>query len=109
MSTCVRRVLTLAQALRDFILSHCVVHADETPVSLLAPRRGKTKRAYVWVYRTTNYVAQRAVFYDFCTSRGAVHPRRVLQGFEGTLVTHGLQTEFQNSTTALVCKMRKFT
>ena len=30
-----------------------VVHADETPVSLLAPGSGKTKRAYVWVYRTT--------------------------------------------------------
>jgi hypothetical protein len=53
----------------------------------LAPGRGKTRRAYVWVYRTTNFVAQRAVLFDFCTGRGGEHPRRVLQGFSGTLVS----------------------
>jgi transposase len=58
---CGVRLAPLADALKGFILSHGVIHADETPVSLLAPGRGKTKRAYVWVYRTTNFVAQRAV------------------------------------------------
>ncbi len=101
------RLLPLAQALLKFILGHAVVHADETPVSVLAPGRGKTKKAYVWVYRTTNYVAPRAVFYDFCTSRGAEHPNRVLKGFEGTLVTdaysgyHALQS--QNGITTALC------
>ena len=84
---CGVRLAPLAQALKQFILSHAVVHADETPVQLLAPGRGKTKKAYVWVYRTTNFVPQRAVLFDFCTSRGGEHPRRVLQDFEGTLVT----------------------
>lgn len=60
---------------------------DETPVSLLAPGRGKTKKAYVWVYRTTNFVAQRAVFYDFCKDRSGENPRRVLVDFGATLVT----------------------
>lgn len=27
-------------------------------MSLLAPGKGKTKRAYAWVYRTTNFVAR---------------------------------------------------
>ena len=84
---CGVRLKPLAEALRAFIVSHAVVHADETPVSLLAPGRGKTKKAYVWVYRTTNFVAQRAVWFDFCTSRGGEHPRRVLQDFKGTLVS----------------------
>lgn len=84
---CGVRLAPLAQALKQFILSHAVVHADETPVRLLAPGRGKTKRAYVWVYRTTNFVSQRAVLFDFCTSRGGEHPGRVLQAFRGTLVT----------------------
>ena len=83
---CGVRLTPLADALRDFILSHSVIHADETPVSLLAPGKGKTKRAYVWVYRTTNFVAQRAVLFDFTASRAGEHPRRVLQGFCGTLV-----------------------
>ena len=88
---CGVRLTPLAEALRDFILKHSVIHADETPVALLAPGHGKTKRAYVWVYRTTNFVAVngkgRAVLFDFTTSRAGEHPRRVLQGFTGTLVT----------------------
>jgi transposase len=84
---CGVRLRPLADALRDFILGHSVIHADETPVSLLAPGKGKTKRAYVWVYRTTNFMAQRAVLFDFTLNRGGENPRRVLQGFDGTLVT----------------------
>ena len=96
---CAVRLAPLAEALRKFILGHAVVHADETPVALLAPGRGKTRRAYLWVYRTTNFVAQRAVLFDFCASRAGEHPQRMLQGFSGTLVTddysgyHGLQAQ----------------
>ena len=54
---CGVRLRPLAEALREFILGHDVVHADETPIKLLAPGKGKTSRAYVWVYRTTNFVA----------------------------------------------------
>lgn len=104
---CGVRLAPLAAALKQFILGHAVVHADETPVQLLAPGRGKTKRAYVWVYRTTNFVAQRAVLFDFCTSRGGEHPQRVLQEFKGTLVTddysgyHRLQS--QGAITGALC------
>ena len=60
-------------------------------MALLAPGRGKTKKAFVWVYRTTNFVTVhgkgRAVLYDFTLSRSGEHPRRVLGAFSGTLVT----------------------
>jgi len=85
--TCGVRLAPVASALREFILGHRVIHADETPVALLAPGKGKTHRAYVWVYRTTDFVAQRAVWFDFCRSRGGEHPRRVLQNWRGTLVS----------------------
>jgi transposase len=103
---CGVRLTPLAEALKDFILGHGVIHADETPVSLLAPGKGKTKKAYVWVYRTTNFVAQRAVLFDFAASRAGEHPRRVLQGFGGTLVSddysgyHALQAQ---GVTAALC------
>ena len=84
---CGVRLAPLAAALKDFILGHDVIHVDETPVALLAPGRGKTKKAYVWVYRTTNFVTQRAVLYDFTLSRAGEHPRRMLGAFNGTLVT----------------------
>ena len=78
---CGLRLKPLADALKEFILGHRVIHADETPVALLAPGKGKTKKAYVWVYRTTNFSAQRAVYYDFCNDRSGEHPRRVLHAF----------------------------
>ena len=96
---CGVRLKPLAEALQAFILGHAVVHVDETPVALLAPGRGKTKKAFVWVYRTTNFVAQRAVLFDFCASRAGEHPQRILKDFSGTLVTddfsgyHKLQSQ----------------
>jgi transposase len=84
---CGVRLAPLADALKHFILGHGVIHADETPVKLLAPGQGKTRRAFVWVYRTTNFAAQRAVLFDFTLGRGGENPRRVLQGFDGTLVS----------------------
>lgn len=84
---CGLRLAPLGAALQEFILGREVIHVDETPVSLLAPGRGKTKKAYVWVYRTTNFETQRGVLYDFTLSRGGEHPRRVLGEFSGTLVT----------------------
>jgi transposase len=87
LGTCGVRLAPLGAALKDFVLGHDVIHVDETPVSLLAPGRGKTKKAYVWVYRTTNFEEQRAVLYDFTLSRGGEHPRRILGEFAGTLVT----------------------
>lgn len=53
----------------------------------MAPEHGKTKRAFVWVYRTTNFTAQRAVPSDFTLNRAGEHPRRVLGAFSGTLVS----------------------
>lgn len=103
---CGVRLAPLAQALKEFIVGHGVVHADETPIKLLAPGKGKTSKAYVWVYRTTNFVAERAVVYDFSTGRGGENARRVLQGFTGTLVSddfsgyHALQRQ---GVTAALC------
>ena len=103
---CGVRLAPLVAALKEYILGHSVIHVDETPVSLLAPGKGKTKKAYVWVYRTTNFVTPRAVFYDFCKDRSGEHPRRVLADFHATMVTddysgyHGLH---RGGVTAALC------
>jgi transposase len=84
---CGLRLQPLVEALHQHILSQEVVHVDETPVKLLAPGKGKTDQAYLWAYRTTNFITQRAVLFDFCTSRAGEHPRRVLKGFDGTVLS----------------------
>ena len=39
---CGVRLAPLVEALKEFILGHGVVHVDETPVSLLAPGKGRS-------------------------------------------------------------------
>ena len=43
-------LMPLYEAHKRFVLSCPVLHADETPVAMLDPGAGKTKRAYVWAY-----------------------------------------------------------
>lgn len=42
----------LADRLAARLLERSVLHADETPVAQLDPGKGKTKRAYLWAYRS---------------------------------------------------------
>jgi hypothetical protein len=68
----------LIDALREAVLAQRVVHADETPVQMLAPGEKKTHRAYVWAYCTTPFSALKAVVYDFSPSRAGEHARNFL-------------------------------
>ncbi|MBK7615620.1 MAG: IS66 family transposase [Burkholderiales bacterium] len=72
-----------------------VLHADETPVAMLKPGHGKTHRAYLWSYCTTQFNPVKAVVFDFAESRGGQHVRSFLglkghpqnPGWQGSLVT----------------------
>jgi transposase len=71
----------LYEAHKRFVLSAPVLHADETPIPLLDPGAGKTKRAYVWAYaRSTLDGGPPGVIYDFCTGRGSQYPLAFLGG-----------------------------
>jgi transposase len=76
--TCGVRLQPLVEALKDEILSHRVLHADETPVAMLKPGDGKTHRAYLWAYAPGVFEDIKAVVYDFCESRSGEHARRFL-------------------------------
>jgi transposase len=81
----------LVDALRNELLKHTVLHADETPVAMLKPGAGKTHRAYLWSYCTTSYNQTKAVVFDFADSRGGQHARDFLglpgaDGWHGSLV-----------------------
>ena len=70
----------LFEALRRFILSCRVLHADETPVPLLDPGAGKTKRAYIWAWTRGLHDPHPCVIYEFCLGRGAQYPVAFLGG-----------------------------
>lgn len=75
----------LYEALREFVLAAKVLHADETPVAMLDPGAGKTKKAYVWAYATGAFDPVPAVVYDFAAGRATRHPIEFLGRWSGTL------------------------
>lgn len=80
-----RSLSPLAAALRDELKRDPILHADETPLALLAPGTGRTRRAYVFAYRNGTHEAPMIVF-DFCASRSGEHARRFLGDWKGTLM-----------------------
>ena len=94
---CGAQLQPLVQALADELRRHSVLHADETPVSMLKPkhlRDGKTHKAYIWSYCTTSLNPTKAVVFEFCETRSGENVREFLklqtpQAWQGTLVTDG--------------------
>lgn len=84
-----------------------VLHADETPIQQLDPGEGKTKRAYLWAYRSNDLEgAPRIVVFDYQTSRSGVHARNFLQDWRGHLMVDdygGYKAIFQQGVTELAC------
>jgi len=76
----------LAEALKASLLTRAVLHADETPVPMLKPGLGRTHRAYLWSYSSSEYDELPAVVYDFADSRSGQHAREFLGKWSGKLV-----------------------
>jgi transposase len=96
----------LVDALKDEILSHPVLHADETPLEMLKPGTKKTHRAYLWAYAPGAFEDLKAVVYDFCESRAGEHARTFLGKWKGSLVCDdygGYKAGFVNGITEVGC------
>jgi len=79
----------LVEALGRYVRSAQKLHADDTPVPVLDPGRGKTKTGRLWTYvRDDRPAASRdppAVWYRYSPDRKGQHPRAHLLGFHGIL------------------------
>lgn len=78
------RLQPLVDALRSKLLDARVLHADETPVAQLDPGAGKTKRAYLFAYRSTGEAP--IVVFDYCPSRAGKHAAAFLGDWHGALM-----------------------
>ena len=76
----------VVDALQSELLKQSILHADETPVPMLAPGKKKTHQAYVWAYASTRFDPLQVVIYEFAPSRAGEHARAFLQGWQGKLV-----------------------
>jgi hypothetical protein len=104
--TCGAQLQPPVDALHQEILQQGVLHADESPVQMLSPGKGKTHRAYLWAYTPTHFSELRAVVYDFADSRAGEHARTFLAGWQGKLVCDdygGYKAGFQQGITEIGC------
>ena len=83
----------LLQPLVDALARHVLIagklHADDTPLPVLEPGRGRTRRGYLWTYvrdeRPWASGVPPAVWYQYSPNRRGEHPRRHLRRFRGVL------------------------
>jgi transposase len=83
----------LGELVADHVMAGRVIHADDTPVPVLAPGAGKTKTGRQWVYlrdeRLHGGVAPPAVLYRYTPDRKGEHCRAELANFTGWLHADG--------------------
>jgi transposase len=79
----------LIEALRRYVFDTCKLHADDIPVPVLAPGKGTTQTARLWVYvrdnRAAADMAPAAVWFAYSPNRKGEHPQGHLKDFAGVL------------------------
>lgn len=69
------------------------IHADDTPVPMLDPGKGKTTTARLWTYvvddRASGATTPALAWYKFTPDRSGIHPQTELKSFSGLLQADG--------------------
>lgn len=85
----------LAEKMEEHVMAGSVIHADDTPVKVLAPGNGKTKIGRFWAYlrdeRPHGGSAPPAVVYHYTPDRKGEHCQAHLASFTGHLHADGYQ------------------
>jgi transposase len=79
----------LVDAIGKHVFAGRKIHADDTPMPVLAPGDGKTKTGRLWTYvrddRPAGEQAAPAVWFAYSEDRRGEHPRQHLKNFTGAL------------------------
>jgi len=79
----------LVDAVGRYVVAGAKVHADDTPVPVLDPGRGKTKTGRLWVYvrddRPAGSADPPAAWYRYTKTREGAYPKEHLGQFKGVL------------------------
>lgn len=86
-------IAPLTDALSDYVMGASKLHADDTPIPVLAPGTGKTKTGRLWTYVRDDQPAGStdppAVLFRYSPDRKAERPRTHLKDFRGILQADG--------------------
>jgi len=83
----------LVDAINRHVRAAAKLHADDTPLPVLAPGLGKTKTARLWTYvrddRPSGSQDPPAVWFAYTPDRKGAHPQQHLKNFTGMLQADG--------------------
>ncbi len=82
-------VRPLVDAVARYVLAANKLHADDTPIPVLAPGNGKTKTGRLWTYvrddGPSGSIEPAAVWFAYTPDRKGIHPQTHLANFKGIL------------------------
>ena len=97
----------LGDRLAELLRKGTMLHADETPVQQLDPGKGKTRRAYLWAYRSNTLGNDPPiVVFDYQPGRAGVHAANFLGDWTGALMVDdfaGYKRLFRGEAIELAC------
>lgn len=108
----VGRIGVALQPLVDRLTWHLLqgntLHADETPVAQLDPGGSKTRKAYLWAYRSNDLQTDRPrmIVFDYQKGRSGEHARQFLGNWQGHLLVDdyvGYKALFQKTQQSAGC------
>jgi len=90
--------------LKSCLLTHDILHADETTVQVLHESGRKAQdKSYMWLYRTSGETKTPVVLYEYKETRHHEHPKAFLRDFKGYLLTDGLRQYHLLDVTSVGC------
>jgi transposase len=83
-------LVPLINLLNEQMLEQPLIHSDETRLQVLKSDKAPTAEHWMWV-RAAGPPGRRIVLFDYDPSRGGSVPKRLLQGYEGILLSDGYE------------------
>jgi transposase len=83
-------VVPLINLLNEEMLEQPLIHSDETSLQVLHSDKAPTADHWMWV-RASGPPGKRIVLFDYDPSRGGAVPKRLLQGYQGILLSDGYE------------------
>lgn len=84
------KVVPLMNLLHEHCVAQSLIHIDETPVQVLKSDKSVHSDHYMWV-RCAGPPGNRIILFEYDKSRSSTVPARLLDGFQGALLTDGYE------------------
>ena len=83
-------LVPIINLMNECLLDQPLIHCDETRLQVLKSDKAPTADHWMWV-RAAGPPGRRIILFDYDASRGGAVPLRLLQGYQGILLTDGYE------------------